>query len=247
MEMIQQQPMTKRKKVVISVIAVAVCCTWALLALYSVLGGKQDSSVYAPQGVYMTQPVPAPAVGSGASFYTGSHRPASFMHRSGAPAVTHTVTPHASAMHSTSSAQVPRVYLTSKATVHSYGGSGSGGASYATYSHRSSNNSGGGSGVSGVSYATYAYTGSIYVPAKSNAVTAVGASEAADLAAQKFGAPRRIKNDLPVVNPDPEPNPEEPVPVGASPWLLIALLVAAYTFRVALRKKNEDLCTIIEK
>lgn len=237
MEMIQQQPMTKRKKVVISVIAVVVCCTWALLALYSVVGGKQDSSVYAPQGAYMTQPAPAPAVGSGASFYTGSHRPASLMHRSAAPAVTYTVTPHAATMRSTSSAQVPRVYLTSNASMHSYGGSGSGGATSATYSHRSSNNSGGGSGVS---YATYAYTGSIYVPAKSNAVTAVGASEAADLAAQKFGAPRRAKMDgYPVAPGDPMPDEPEG-PIGDAPWLLIALLAAAYALRVALRRKEES-------
>lgn len=247
MEMIQQQPMTKRKKVVISVIAVAVCCTWALLALYSVLGGKQDSSVYAPQGVYRTQQAPAPAVGGGVSFYTGSRRSASLMYRNAAPATTYTVTPHAPAMRSTSSAQVPRVYLTSNASMHSYGGSGSGGASSATYSHRSSNNSGGGSGVSGVSYASYAYAGSIYVPSKHNAVTAVGASEAEDVMAQRFGAPRRAKNELPNPNPDPEPSEEEPTPVGSTPWLMMLLLAGAYALRVALRKKNDELCTIVTK
>ena len=241
-----QQPMTKRKKIFVTIIAIAVCCTWALLALYSVIGSKQDNSVYAPQGVYRTQQAPAPAAGSGASFYTGSRRSASLMYRNAAPATTYTVTPHAPAMRSTSSAApAARVYQTSNASVHSFGSGGTGGASAATYSRRSSNNSGG--GISGVSYTTYAYAGSIYVPSKHEAVTAVGASEVEDVAAQRLGAPRRAKYELPDPNPDPEPSTEEPTPVGTTPWLMMLILAAAYALRVALRKKNNELCTIVTK
>ena len=220
-----QQPTSKRKRLLIISLVAIVCCLWSLLALYAIMGGKEDNSIYAPNVVY-TAPVAPVSAGSGASFYTGSRRSGTLMYRHSAP--TYTQAP-AATMRSTSAAPVARVYQTSNATVRFYGGGGTGGA-VNTYSSRQSSGS-------GVSYAAYAYSGSIYVPTQHNAVTAVGANEAEDVAAQKMGAPKRIKMDggFPSVNPDPEPNEEPPVPAGDLPWLMMLVLAGAYAARIARR------------
>ena len=226
-----QQPTAKRKRLLVIALMVIVCCLWSLLALYAIMGGKEDNSIYAPNVVY-TAPAAPVSAGSGASFYTGSRRSSTLMYRHSAP--TYTQAP-AATMRSTSSAPVARVYQTSNVSVHSYGGGGAGGSG-GTYGQRKSSGS-------GVSYATYAYSGSIYVPTQHNAVTAVGANEAEDVAAQKMGAPKRIKMDgggFPSVNPDPEPNEEPPVPSGNLPWLLMLLLAGAYAMRIALRRKANE-------
>ena len=228
-----QQPTSKRKRLFIITLMVIVCCLWSLLALYAILGGKEDNSIYAPNVVY-TAPAAPVSSGSSPAFYSGSRRSGSLMYHHSAP--TYTQAP-ATTMRSTSSAPVARVYQTSNATVRSYGGGGTGGA-VNTFSRRQNNGS-------GVSYAAYNYSGVIYLPTRSNAVTAVGAKEAANVAAQKMGAPRRIRMDngegeYPVVPEDPAPDPEPPVPAGDLPWLMMLLLAGAYALRIALRRKANE-------
>lgn len=235
----------KRRKIIVVTIGVLVLCCWALLALYSIVGGKQNDLSFAPEVVYMPQ-APAPEAGSGPSFYqsprrgTLMYKPAASYQRS---AVSYTPAPKAQ-MGSTSY----RVHQTSKATVHSYGGGGlSGGGNTGAIIRRSSNSNNnyayaGGSLGGGVSYATLAYSGAIYVPTKHNAVTEVGSLEASDVTSQKIGVIRRAKMDFPGdENPDPGANPEPPVPVGDMPLAMLALLAAGYALRVALRRKEE--CT----
>ena len=212
-----------------------------MLVLYSIFGGKEDS-VYAPNVVYTSPSAPVSA-GSGASFYNGSRRGGTLMYRHSAPA-TQTTAPVAT-MRSTSSASVARVYQTSNASVHSYGSGGGWSGVSRTYVHRNSNSS-------GINYTALAYSGAIYVPTHHNAVTAVGANRVEDVAAQKLGAPRRMRMDggegvYPDPPEDPAPDPEPPVPAGNIPWLMVALMAASYAVRVALRKKNDDLCTIVTK
>ncbi len=226
----------KRRKIIVVTIGVVVLCGWALLALYSIVGDRKNDLSFAPEVVYVPQ-APAPAAGSGPSFYqsprrsTLMNRPAvSYQHS----AVSYTPMPKAQ-MGSTSY----RVHQTSSATVHSYGGGGTGsGGNGGSYVRHNSNNGGGG----GVNYAALSYSGAIYVPTKSNAVTAVGADEASDFSAQKMSVVRRAKaddNGLPGYNPEPFPNDEPPVPVGDMPLAMLLLLAAAYAFRVALRRKAE--------
>ena len=51
---------------------------------------------------------------------------------------------------------------------------------------------------------------------------------------------RRAKAEFPPEeNDDPGANPDPPVPLGDMPLTLLALLAAAYTLRVALRRKVE--------
>ena len=215
-----QQPTSRRKRLFVTVLIITVCCLWSLLALYAIIGGRQTSYDYAPEVVYSRPASPAPS--SGPAFYTGSHRTGTLMFRHTTPSATYTPAPKP-AMGSTSM----HVHQTSNASVHSYGGGGVAGGHSAYYrSNYSANNN------SGVNYAAYTYSGAIYVPTAHNAVTAVGASEAEDVAAQKLGAPRRAKMDggFPQVNPDPDPNEEPPVPVGNIPWMLMALIIAGYIY-----------------
>lgn len=228
MEMIQQ-PMTKRKNLFVVILVITVCCLWSMLALYAIVGGKTEESVYAPQVVYVAPTTPA-TTSSGPAFYTGSRRSGTLRYHHPAPAVSYTPAPKAT-MGSTSM----RVHQTSNASVHSYGGGGTGGAGNVSFKRRSANNSGG-----GITYTAIAYRGSIYVPTAHNAVTPVGASSAENVVATKMGAPQRLRmsnggGGWPVEPGDPAPDPEPPVPAGNIPWVLMALLVAGY---ICLKKKK---------
>lgn len=234
----------KRRKIIVVTIGVLVLCCWALLALYSIVGGKQNDLSFAPEVVYMPQ-APAPEAGSGPSFYQAPRR-GTLMYKPAASyrhSVSYTPAPKAQ-MGSTSY----RVHQTSKATVHSYGGGGiSGGGNTGAIIRRSSsyNNNyayAGGNLGGGVNYAALAYSGAIYVPTTRNAVTEVGSLEASDFSAQKMSVVRRPKTDngLPDPNPDPFPSEEPPVPLGDLPLAMLALLAAGYALRVALRRKEES-------
>jgi len=224
----------KRRKVIVVTLCVLVLCGWALLALYSIVGDRQNSLNFAPEVVYAPQ-TQTPAAGSGPSFYQSPRR-GTLMYKPVVgyqpSAVSYTPTPKA-AMGSTSL----RVHQTSSATVHSYGGGGTGGGNTGAIIHRSSN--------SGVNYTALSYSGAIYVPTKRNAVTAVGASEASDFSAQKMSVVRRRakadngEGEYPGVPEDPAPDPEEPTPLGDIPLAMMALLAAAYALSVALRRKAE--------
>lgn len=228
MEMIQQ-PMSKRKKLLVTVLAITVCCLWSVMVLYSIVDSNTEKSAFAPKVVYVAPS--APASGSGPAFYTGSHRSGALIYRHTAPAASYTPAPKAT-MGSTSM----RVHQTSDATVHSYGGGGTGGAGNVSFKRHNTHSS------AGVSYTAIAYSGSIYVPTAHNAVTAVGASNAENVVATRKGAPRRLRMDngegeWPDVPEDPAPDPEPPVPAGNVPMALMAILAAAYALRVALHRK----------
>ena len=217
----------KRRKIIVVTIGIVVLCGWALLALYSLVGGRQNELNFALEVVYVPQ-APAPATGSGPSFYTGSRRSGTLMYKPSAVSYQHSSANYAPAPKATMGSTSFRVHQTSSATVHFYGAGGTGGVSSATYKRRSANNSGG-----GINYTAIAYSGSIYVPTAHNAVTAVGASSAGNVVASRMGAPRRLKMDngegeWPEEPEDPAPDPEPPVPAGNVPWVLMALLATGY-------------------
>ena len=224
----------KRRKIIVVTIGVLVLCSWALLALYSIVGGRQNSLNLAPEVVYVPQ-APAPAVGSGPSFYQSPRR-GSLMYKPSAVSYQHSVTNYTPAPKAAMGSTSYRVHQTSSATVHSYGGGGTGSGGGGSYIRHNSGN--------GISYAALSYSGAIYVPTKRNAVTAVGANEASDFSAQKMSVIRRAKADngegeYPVVPEDPAPDPEPPVPLGDMPLVLLLLLAAAYALSVALHRKAE--------
>ena len=121
------------------------------------------------------------------------------------------------------------IHQTSDAAVQSIGGGGNG--TIAT-------TSGSRSGSRGISYTSVAYSGAIYVPTSSNAFTAVGASQAGDVASQRIGAPRRATmtedGEYPEDRPDPVP---DETPVGDVAWALMLLLTIGWCVRIRLRKQ----------
>lgn len=226
----------KRRKIIVLTLCVLVLCGCALLALYSLIGDRQNSLNFAPEVVYVPKAT-APAVGSGPSFYQ-SPRSGTLMYRSSAVSYQHSAPNYTPAPKAQMGSTSYRVHQTSSASIHTYGsGTGSGGSgSGGSYIRHSSN--------SGVNYAALNYTGAIYVPTSRNAVTAVGASEASDFSAQKMSVVRRAKasngeGEWPDTPEDPAPDPEPETPIGDLPLLLLLLLAAAYALRVALRRKAE--------
>jgi len=226
----------KRRKIIIVTLGVLVLCGWALLALYSIVGGRKNDLSFAPEVVYVPQ-APAPAVGSGPSFYQSPRR-STLMSKPSAVSYQHSAASYPPAPKAAMGSTSFRVHQTSSAAVHSYGGGGTGVGNSGAIIHRSSG--------SGVNYAALSYSGAIYVPTKRNAVTAVGASEASDFSAQKMSVVRRAKADsgpgegeYPGVPEDPAPDPEPPVPVGGMPIVMLVLIVAAYALRITRRRKAE--------
>lgn len=124
-----------------------------------------------------------------------------------------------------------RIHQTSSASVKTIGGGGGGGIA---------TTSGGSSGGRGIRYTSVSYSGAIYVPTTNNAVTAVGATQAGDVASQRIGAPRRATKtedgEYPVDRPDPVED-EVYTPVGDVAWVLMLLLTIAWCVRVRLRKQ----------
>ncbi|MBO6074204.1 MAG: hypothetical protein J6P74_03595 [Paludibacteraceae bacterium] len=227
----------KRRKIIVVTIGVLVLSGWALLALYSIVGGRKNNLSFAPEMVYVPQ-APAPAVGSGPSFYQSPRR-GSLMYKPSAVSYQHSTTNYTPAPKAAMGSTSFRVHQTSSAAVHSYGGGGTGGGNAGAIIHRSSG--------SGVNYAALSYSGAIYVPTKRNAVTAVGANEASDFSAQKMSVIRRRakadadpgEGEYPGVPEDPAPDPEPPVPVGDMPIVMLVLIVAAYALRITRRRKAE--------
>jgi len=130
-----------------------------------------------------------------------------------------------------SSTSAIKVYTTSSATVNNVG---------------SGNATSGGNAVSSTSIVSrvqssaIAYTGAIYVPTLRNAVTPVGATQAAEVTSSRSALPSRRTTDdgqLPGYNEDPEPD-EEIVPIGNGLWAL--LLLALGYGAVLLRRKGEN-------
>jgi len=227
----------KRRKIIIVTLGVLVLCGWALLALYSIVGGRKNDLSFAPEVVYVPQ-APAPAVGSGPSFYQSPRR-STLMSKPSAVSYQHSAASYTPAPKAAMGSTSYRVHQTSSAAVHSYGGGGTGGVNAGAIIHRSSG--------SGVNYAALSYSGAIYVPTKRNAVTAVGANEASDFSAQKMSVVRRRakadadpgEGEYPGVPEDPAPDPEPPVPVGGMPIVMLVLIVAAYALRITRRRKAE--------
>ena len=63
----------KRRKIIVVTIGILVLCGWSLLALYSIVGDRKNDLSFAPEVVYVPQ-APAPAAGSGPSFYQSPRR-----------------------------------------------------------------------------------------------------------------------------------------------------------------------------
>ena len=114
----------KRRKIIVVTIGILVLCGWSLLALYSIVGDRKNDLSFAPEVVYVPQ-APAPAVGSGPSFYQSPRR-GTLMNR---PAVSyqHSTTNYTPAPKAAMGSTSFRVHQTSSAAVHSYGGGGTGG------------------------------------------------------------------------------------------------------------------------
>ena len=126
-----------------------------------------------------------------------------------------------------SSGATMTVYTTSSAKIKSIGGGGA-----------SSGGSGGSSsrGNRGISNSAVAYTGAIYIPVVSNAVTAVGASRANDLASTTLSdestqgsSPRAVSGN---------PHGPFPDPVGDIAWGMMALLALVYARTIYIRRRR---------
>jgi hypothetical protein len=125
-----------------------------------------------------------------------------------------------------SSGATMTVYTTSSAKMKSIGGGGA-----------SSGGSGGSSrGNRGISNSAVAYTGAIYIPVVSNAVTAVGASRANDLASTTLSdestqgsSPRAVSGN---------PHGPFPDPVGDIAWGMMALLALVYARTIYIRRRR---------
>ena len=125
---------------------------------------------------------------------------------------------------SMSSTSTFHIHQTSSATPHSVGG-GSGSTGVLATTSSSSNR--------GIQSTTASYSGAIYIPLPTNAITAVGATTAEEVVNQKMGIIRRARmtneGEYPEDREDPVPD-EVIVPVGDVVWPLMVLLAAVYAF-----------------
>ena len=83
------------------------------------------------------------------------------------------------------------------------------------------------------------FTGMIYLHTAHSAVTAVGALEAKEVAGEKMGIIAQ-KNDFPDP-PDGPLEPEDPTPIGATPWIVMVLLAGGYAAYQTLRRKSPQI------
>ena len=83
------------------------------------------------------------------------------------------------------------------------------------------------------------FTGMIYLHTAHSAVTAVGALEAKEVAGEKMGIIAQ-KNDFPDP-PDGPLEPEDPTPIGATPWIVMILLAGGYAAYQTLRRKSPQI------
>lgn len=218
----------QRKHIIIGA-GIVFCGLWLCLVAYFLFGEKTpapvNSGAVAVRSASPVATLNAPTV----SVKAPRSSAAPLLHHN-TPAysyVSTSATPKA-AMSSTSM----RIHQTSDAAVQSIGSGGGSGVIATT--------SGGSTGGRGIRYTSIAYSGTIYVPTKNNAITAVGATTAGDVASQRIGAPRRATKtedgQLPGYNEDPVPDEVEQ-PIGDVAWGWMLLFTIGWCVRVRLRKQ----------
>ena len=224
-----RQAIINRKKKVVLGVGIAACGLWLVLIMYFMMGGNKDNSVAQPGMVAVRSVSPVATPSTPARFSYAYKSP--LRHSVAVPTPQWSILPAAS-MGSTSGSM--HIYQTSSATVHSVGGGGSGGFGFATTSGHSSQGR-------GVSYTSVSYSGAIYVPIASNALTPVGASEAGDVSQQKLGAPQqrvRTTNDGEYPEDRPDPVEDEDTPIGDITWGLMLVLTIGWGVRGHRRRQQ---------
>ena len=222
---IQQTIVNRNKKIVICVGIVA-AGLWVMLAAYVLRESQKDHSTIHPGIVEVHSASPTGGGVPSATYMP--HHATSLMRHGSAVSSSITIVPKA-AMQSTSAAI--RIHETSRAVMQSVGGGSAGAA------HFSGSSSSPARGIQPT-----AYSGVIYIPLPTNAVTSVGANAAQDVVSQKMGLTQRRYTDdgsLPGYNDDPVPDIDEPeTPVGDIAWPLMAVLTIVWCVRVRLRRRQ---------
>ena len=216
-----QRAISLRHKHIVIGVGVLVAGLWVLLVMYLLKESHNATTEVQPGAVAVTS---APTFNSNSTVTLSGSRPSatSLLHHkvSSTQMVYRSVTPNQS-MSSTSTFHIQQ---TSSATPHSVGG-GSGSTGVLATTSSSSNR--------GIQSTTASYSGAIYIPLPTNAITAVGATTAEEVVNQKMGIIRRARmtneGEYPEDREDPVPD-EVVVPVGDVVWPLMVLLAAVYAF-----------------
>ena len=216
-----QRAISLRHKHIVIGVGVLVAGLWVLLVMYLLKESHNATTEVQPGAVAVTS---APTFNSNSTVTLSGSRPSatSLLHHkvSSTQMVYRSVTPNQS-MSSTSTFHIQQ---TSSATPHSVGG-GSGSTGVLATTSSSSNR--------GIQSTTASYSGAIYIPLATNAITAVGATTAEEVVNQKMGIIRRARmtneGEYPEDREDPVPD-EVVVPVGDVVWPLMVLLAAVYAF-----------------
>ena len=223
-----QQAISNRRKRFVIVAGVLFGAFWLFLVWYMLSGNDSNLPLENQPGVVAVQPASPTANPYLPSTYKA---PVNILHHHvsvSTPSASHS---YSSSM-SNSSAGL-RAYTTSNAQLHSIGGGGSGSGSAGSGGH--------GSGSRGIKVTSVSYSGAIYVPIVSNAITSVGAQDAGEVVDQKMGITARRS---PMDNSRPRKVDHEDEwwldeqPVGDVAWPLMLLLTIVWCGRVRLRKQQ---------
>ena len=224
-----QRAISLRHKHIVIGVGVLVAGLWVLLVMYLLKESHNATTEVQPGAVAVTS---APTFNSNSTVTLSGSRPSatSLLHHkvSSTPMVYRSVTPN----QSMSSTSTFHIHQTSSATPHSVGG-GSGSTGVLATTSSSSNR--------GIQSTTASYSGAIYIPLATNAITAVGATTAEEVVNQKMGIIRRARmtneGEYPEDREDPVPD-EVVVPVGDVVWPLMGLLAAVYAFFCYRRRRT---------
>lgn len=224
-----QRAISLRHKHIVIGAGVLVAGLWVLLVMYLLKESHNATTEVHPGAVAVTS---APTFNSNSTVTLSGSRPSatSLLHQkvSSTPMVYRSVTPN----QSMSSTSTFHIHQTSSATPHSVGG-GSGSTGVLATTSSSSNR--------GIQSTTASYSGAIYIPLPTNAITAVGATTAEEVVNQKMGIIRRARmtneGEYPEDREDPVPD-EVIVPVGDVVWPLMVLLAAVYAFFCYRRRRT---------
>lgn len=227
-----QRAISQHHKHILIGVGVLVAGLWVLLVMYLLRESRNATTEVQPGAVAVTS---APTFNSNSTVTLSGSRPSatSLLHHKvpSTPMVYRSVTPN----QSMSSTSTFHIHQTSSATPHSVGGGGSGSTGVlATTSSSSSSNR-------GIQSTTASYSGAIYIPLATNAITAVGATTAEEVVNQKMGIIRRARmtNDGEYPDDREDPVPDEViVPVGDVVWPLMVLLAAVYAFFCYRRRRT---------
>lgn len=222
-----QRAISQRHKQIMIGVGIIVAGLWVLLVMYLLKESRNATTEIQPGAVAVTS---APTFNSNSTVTLSGSRPSatSLLHHkvSSTPMVYRSVTPN----QSMSSTSTFHIHQTSSATPHSVGGGGSGSTGVLATTSSSSSR--------GIQSTTASYSGVIYIPLATNAITAVGATTAEEVVNQKMGIIRRAKmDDYPDDREDPVPD-EVVTPVGDVVWPLMALLAAVYAFFCYRRRRT---------